>query len=79
MIHKIHVNQHVIRKNSKTGERNLVLSVKTWKNNTYANEVEILDAYGAVVATVLYRPDDPLPCGAKVWIEAEHVRIPDEI
>ena len=65
----IHVNQHVIRANSKTGERNPVLTCKTYKSNDYAKRVEILGNDGEVTATVVYSPDIPLPCGAKVWIE----------
>jgi hypothetical protein len=60
----IHVNQHVIRQNGKTGERNPVLTVKTYKSNTYAHEVEV-DGPSRIV----YSPDKPLSCGAKVWIE----------
>lgn len=60
----IHVNQHVIKSNAKTGERNPVLTVKTYKTNTYAYDVEILGP-----SRVIYRPDSPLSCGAKVWIE----------
>jgi hypothetical protein len=63
---RIHINQHVIRKNAKTGERNPVITVKTYKANTYGHEVEILGP-----STVVYSPDKPLPCGAKVWIETE--------
>jgi len=65
----IHVNQHVIRANSKTGERNPVLTCKTYKSNDYAQRVEILGNDGEVTATVVYSPDKPLSCGAKVWIE----------
>ena len=60
----IHENQHVVRQNGKTGERNPVLTVKTYKSNTYAHEVEI-DGPSRIV----YSPDKPLSCGAKVWIE----------
>ena len=60
----VHVNQHVIRANGKTGERNAPLTVKTYKSNTYAHEVIL---YGP--SKVVYSPDKPLPCGAKVWIE----------
>ena len=62
----IHVNQHVIKANAKTGERNPVLTVKTYKNNTYAHEVEIKGD-----SKVVYSPDKPLSCGAKVWIETQ--------
>lgn len=63
---KIHVNQHTIKRNAKTGEREPVITVKTYKSNDYAHEVEILGP-----SRVVYRPDKPLPCGAKVWIETE--------
>jgi len=63
----VHVNQHVIRKNTKTGERNPVLTVKTSKTNTYAHEVKI---EGPCV--IKYSPDNPLNCGARVWIETEN-------
>lgn len=60
----IHVNQHVIKSNAKTGERKPVLTVKTYKSNTYAHEVTINGP-----SKIVYSPDKPLSCGAKVWIE----------
>lgn len=60
----IHINQHVIRKNSKSGERNHPISCKTYKSNQYCSEV-IINKHTKVV----YSPDKPLSCGAKVWIE----------
>ena len=63
---KVHVNQHVIRANCKTGAREPVLTVKTYKDNRYAHSVRITGP-----CVVVYRPDDPLSCGAKVWIETE--------
>ena len=63
---KIHVNQHVIRSNKKNGEKKPVLTVKTYKSNTYAHEVEIKGE-----SKVIYSPDKPLSCGARVWIETE--------
>jgi hypothetical protein len=62
----IHVNQHAIRRNIKHGEHEPVLTVKTYKSNTYAHEVEILGP-----SRVVYSPDKPLSCGARVWIETE--------
>jgi hypothetical protein len=62
----IHVNQHVIKANSKNNENNPVLTVKTYKSNDYASEVEITGK-----CKVVYSPDKPLSCGAKVWIETE--------
>ena len=58
---------HIIRKNHKTGEREPVLTVKTYKDNTYCHEV-LVDG----PCRVIYSPDKPLPCGARVWIETEN-------
>jgi hypothetical protein len=70
MITRIHVNQHNIKANSK-GADLPVLTVKDYKENRKVNHVQILDSVGNVVATVVYSPDKPLSCGAKVWIETE--------
>ena len=67
----VHVNQHVIKANSKTGARDPVLTVKTYKSNDYAHEVVINGP-----CKVVYSPDKPLSCGAKVWIETESEVIP---
>ena len=63
----IHVNQHVIKNNAKTGRKDPVLTVKTYKSNRYAHEVTIIGS-----SKVVYSPDKPLSCGAKVWIETEN-------
>lgn len=60
----IHVNQHVIKANRKDGVNNPVLTVKTYKDNKYAHEVELTGP-----SKVVYSPDKPLSCGAHVWIE----------
>ena len=62
----IHINQHVIKSNSKTGEREPVITVKTYKDNNYAHEV-----YVDGPCKIVYSPDKPLSCGAKVWIETQ--------
>ena len=62
----IHVNQHVIKRNAKQDEREPVLTVKQGRKNTYAHEV-VIDGPSRVV----YSPDKPLSCGAKVWIETD--------
>jgi|TARA_A100001015_G_scaffold14298_1_gene16705 hypothetical protein len=63
---KIHVNQHKIRANKKHGTNDPVITVKTSKSNTYGHEVIINGS-----SKVIYSPDKPLSCGAKVWIETE--------
>jgi hypothetical protein len=62
----VHVNQHIIKANAKNGSRDPVLTVKTYKDNRYAHSVRIDGP-----CTVVYQPDCPLSCGARVWIETE--------
>ena len=66
----LHVNQHNIRANSK-GANLPVLTVKDYRKNRRCNEAIIKDNNGDIVAKLIYRPDKPLSCGAKVWIETE--------
>ena len=68
----IHVNQHVIKRNTKSGERESVLTCKTYKTNDYAHEALIYGQDGKLAAKVIYSPDKPLSCGAKVWIETQN-------
>ena len=63
---RVHVNQHHIRHNSKGLDQKPVLTVKTYKENIKCDRVEIDGP-----STVVYSPDKPLSCGAKVWIETE--------
>ncbi len=63
---KIHVNQHNIKHNTKYIDKKPVLTVKTYKSNTLTDEVTI---HGP--SKVVYSPENPLPCGARVWIETE--------
>ena len=65
----IHVNQHVIKRITKTGENKPVLTVKTYKSNVYCHEVEILGP-----SKVIHSPHKPLSCGARVWIET-HAKV----
>ena len=58
----IHVNQHHIKANAK-GASLPVLTVKDYKRNRKCNEVNFTNG------KVIYSPDKPLSCGARVWIE----------
>lgn len=62
----IHVNQHQIRHNAKHGTTDPCLTVKTYKSNQYASEVRIKGE-----SKIVYSPDKPLSCGARVWLETE--------
>jgi len=71
---KIHINQHVIKSNHKNNKKDPVITVKTYNSNNYGHQVDILGP-----SKVIYSPDKPLSCGAKVWIEtdSEVIVIPD--
>lgn len=58
-VKRIHVNQHVIRANTKTGTRQPPISVKTSGDNFRCHAVEI-DGPSRLV----YSPLKPLSCGA---------------
>lgn len=66
MIKRIHVNQHVIKANAtaEPSDRQPPLTVKTSRSNHKASEVHVNGP-----ARIVYSPDKPLDCGAKVWIE----------
>lgn len=64
LLKRIHVNQHIIRSNAQRGGGNPVFTVK------YAGET--IRAYRVKIegpSEVVYRPNAPLSCGARVWIE----------
>jgi hypothetical protein len=65
---RIHVNQHVIRRNNKVtdGAHEPPITVKQGKRNTYCHSVEVQGP-----SRVVYSPDKPLSCGAKVWVETD--------
>lgn len=63
---RIHINQHKIRANKKNGTNDPVITVKTYKSNEYGHQVNILGE-----SKVVYSPNKPLSCGARVWIETE--------
>ena len=67
----IHVNQHVIRRNTKNGTDEPVLTVKTYKENKYAHEAIVKTKEGVELARVIYSPHKPLSCGARVWLETD--------
>lgn len=64
----IHVNQHVIRANKKTGADNPVITVKQGKKNTYCSRVKINGP-----SEVIYSGNGKplLSCGARVAIVTE--------
>ena len=74
MIKRIHINQHNIKHNAKNpDDQKPVVTVKTSQSN--------IKGYSAKISgdvTVVYSPDKPLSCGAKVWIETHDPVVVDE-
>ena len=66
MTKKIHINQHNIKANRKDGGKRPVITCKTYKSNDYGHEVKVFGQ-----CKVVYQPDNPMSCGAHVWIEAQ--------
>lgn len=63
MIKRIHINQHMIRRNQ-SGEDLPVITVKAKGKTTYYKSLKIEGP-----SKLIYSPDKPLSCGARVWIE----------
>ena len=66
----IHVNKPQIDRNRKAKANQPVIIVRQGNRKTYCHLAEIKGA-----CRVVYQPDNPLPCGAVVWIEV----IPDTV
>ena len=66
VIKRIHVNQHNIKTNARLGVHLPVITCKTSKKNHKAVSLTIQTD---PPVKVIYSPDKPLSCGAKVWIE----------
>jgi hypothetical protein len=68
----IHINQHNIKSNIKNDEKLPVITCKTYKENNYADEVVVYGQDGLEACRIIYSPDKPLSCGARVWIETQN-------
>ena len=66
----IHVNKPQIDRNRKQKTNQPVITVRQGNRKTYCHLAEIKGS-----CRVVYQPDNPLPCGAKVWIEV----VPDTV
>lgn len=62
----IHVAQEAIRKND---AEHPPIIVRDYKGTARYNEVELTLADGMVVGKFVYRPSEPLSCGARLWLE----------
>ena len=68
LIKRIHVDQHRIKANAKNGTNLPVVTVQA-KGGPYKGHEVVVDG----PSRIIYEADDPLSCGAKVWIETHAV------
>lgn len=67
LIKRIHVNQHNIKHNIKNpDDKKPPITVKTSRSNEKCWEVKIEGP-----SQLMYRPDAPLDCGARLWIQTK--------
>jgi len=62
----IHINRNVIQSNAKHGLKKPVCRVQEGSGVRYCMEVDIKGP-----SKMVYNPENPLKCGAKLWIETE--------
>jgi hypothetical protein len=62
----IHINRNIIQQNAKHNRQEPVIRVEEGGKVKYCMEV-IIDGPSRMV----YRPEAPRPCGAKLWIETD--------
>ncbi len=67
---RVYINRHVVAANQKSGARNPPITILRRKaQREYALEVELIGT-----ARVVYSPNKPLSCGARVWIECDEAQ-----
>jgi hypothetical protein len=75
VLKRIHVNQHIIRANQRDGDKAAPISVKTYMSNVRGHRA-CIDGPSQLV----YSPERPLSCGARLWVETEaRVVVYDEL
>ena len=62
----IHINKNIIQQNNKRGTKLPVCRVEKNGKTWYGSKVDILGP-----SEMIYSPDKPRRCGAKLWIETD--------
>jgi len=71
----IHINRNILQQNEKHGTSKPICRVEVKGKTWYGSKVDILGP-----STMVYSPDKPRRCGAKLWIETDsEVIIHDKI
>lgn len=63
-IKRLHVDRRRLAADVKAGSKSAVLTIQTSRGSTKAVEVDIRGP-----SRFVYRPEKPLSCGARAWIE----------
>lgn len=69
---RIHVNRNTIASNNKHGRTNPPITVRLHSNAKTKTPRKVLRGSTVEVlgpSTFVYRPETPLSCGAKLWVE----------
>lgn len=64
----LHVAQCAISSNRKHGTNEPPIILRDYRGAERAHEVELV-VDGEVLGRFVYRPDKPLSCGARLWLE----------
>ncbi len=61
---RVHVNQHIVKQNTRSGSNYPCITVKNSKGNTYYHKVFLSGNW-----ELKQEMDNPLSCGARVYLE----------
>lgn len=67
----VHVAKQAIQSNLKHGTNEPPVIVRDYRGATRAHEVELVTPDGTVLGRFIHSPDQPLSCGARVWLELD--------
>lgn len=70
----LHVAQCAIASNRKHGTNEPPIILRDYRGAERAHEVELV-VDGEVLGRFVYRPDKPLSCGARLWMETSNDRL----
>lgn len=66
----IHVAQQAIQKNRRDGTDEPAIIIRTGSKSQRVHELDLV-VDGKVIGQMVYRPNDPLSCGARLWLELD--------
>ncbi|SKB62996.1 hypothetical protein SAMN06295937_1011120 [Sphingopyxis flava] len=70
----LHVAQCAIASNRKHGTNEPPIILRDYRGSERAHEVDLV-VDGEVVGRFVYRPHEPLKCGARLWMETSSDRL----